>query len=96
MIAAATVAAQTTVRLSATLSTTNNGETNNNLSIYQGLNGASAALNCLASVFRNDCVTLTTKTTYYLNVRTILTNAELLVTSNTNQPTIIEAVCAYL
>lgn len=98
IIAVVSNASKTAVRVTGTLSTTNNGETNNNLSAYQGLSGASGTLICIASVFKKDIVSLSSKTTYYLNIRTISASADIaqLTNSNENQPTIIEAVCAYL
>lgn len=89
---------KTAVRVAGTLSTTNNSETNNNLTAYQGISGASGSLTCIASVSLKDIVSLSNKTTYYLNIRTISPSADVesLATASANQPTIIQAVCAYL
>lgn len=98
VIAAISTASQTGVRVQGTLSTTNNGETNNNLTAYQGVSGASGTIICLASVMRKDLISLSSKTTHYLNIRTVSASATVAAITNAaaNQPTIIQAVCAYL
>lgn len=98
IIAAISNANKTGVRVSASLSTTNNGETNTNLSAYQGADGASGTIIVLASVNRKDNISLANKTTYYLNIRTVSPTGDVQTLTNSvnNQPTIIKAVCAYL
>lgn len=98
IIAAISNSSKTGVRVSGTLSTTNNGETNTNLSAYQGADGASGTIIVLASVNRKDNISITSKTTYYLNIRTVSPTGDVQTLTNSvnNQPTIIKAVCAYL
>lgn len=98
MIAVISTASKTGVRVQATLSTTNNSQTDNDFTAYQGINGASGALVCIGSVSRRKVLSLASKTTYYLNIRTTSASADVANITNSvnNQPTIIKAVCAYL
>ena len=89
---------KTIVRISGTLSTANNTESDTELSVYQGMTGASSVLVCIAMVSVSKTIELNSKTTYYLNYRTISASENIasIVTAYAHAPLKINAVCAYL
>jgi hypothetical protein len=98
LVGAVSVASKTSIRVSSTLSTGNGSETDTEMSAYQGINGASSTLVCLAAVCKSKIIDVTSKTTYYLNYRTISASADVssLVTSYVNMPLVITYEWAYL
>lgn len=76
----------------ATLSTANNTESDTEFTTA----GYAILLAALWTVFRQKTLTLTSKTTYYLNSRTTNTGLDGLYNNNAAAPLIIRAVCAYL
>jgi hypothetical protein len=78
-----------------TLSTANNSESDTELTAYNKLTGASATLLVQNSVSMRKAVTLTSATTYYLNVKTATATAGQIGTGGSLNGR-IEAVCAYL
>lgn len=81
-----------TPRIAFTLSTANNSESDTQFTAFSG---ASATL-VYAAVTRSKLLTLTSKTSYFLNTRTTQSSASLLQNPNDLSPALISAVCAYL
>jgi hypothetical protein len=86
-------AASSDMFANATLSTANNSESDANWTIVTYRNAGSAQEN---TVQMDGLLTLTAKTTHYLNVRTLTTSITSLGFYGPDAPTIIRAVCAYL
>lgn len=94
MLGAADTSATTDV--SATLSTANNTESDNQFTAYlYDLNGATG-VGVQHSFHKRKPLLLAAKTTYYANVKTGLTTASAIGLYGANTPTIIRAECAYL
>lgn len=75
-----------------TLSTANNSESDSEMSAF----GRSTAVAVDFPVFRERQLTLTAKTTYYLNSRTGNTNLDALHFRNDQVPLVMRAICDYL
>lgn len=89
----ATKTAATAVDLEFTLSTANNSETDKKLSSYFSFSEASATLAAQTEFHRRAMITLTAKTTYYLNNSTSTATA---IIAAGDPTTIIRAICALL
>jgi len=76
-----------------TLSTANNSESDTETTRSIAILGALGNINIGASLYSNKVLTLTTKATYYLNIRTTTASATILYM---NTDGYIKAVCAYL
>lgn len=96
-LAFVTNAAQTAGNAFATLSTANNSESDKAFTGNINNGGASATLQGIGTFTKIKTITLTTKTTYYLNARTTLTNmASLTIYGSGVGDTAIRAVSVYL
>lgn len=88
--------AATTADVYTTLSTANNSESDANFTAYQLMAGASGSIRAEAPIFRESVITLTSKTTYYLNMKTGIASMADIDMRNDLEKAIIKAVCAYL
>lgn len=99
VLAVTSTATQTAIRISGTLSTSNNSESDVEMSAYTGITTPSGSLVYPAFMsILPKTIALTSKTTYYINYRTISASASIasLSTPYTNAPIIIKAICSYL
>lgn len=82
----------------ATLSTANNSESDTSMTSYSIFVGSSGALaRAELHVHRERFLTLTSKTTYYLNSETTQTGTtDINFRGDRNTPTVIRAICGYL
>lgn len=88
-----------TIRVSSTLSTANNSESDKDLSAYQGITAQREASTVQASIntiYREKFLILTSKTVYYLNASSATSTADNIYFLNASSKMIIRAVCAYL
>jgi hypothetical protein len=81
------------ISLYTTLSTTNDGETNVNMTTYGILSSIKTATFC---IYKEDELIMDSKTVLYLNAKTQITGLRYLIFMGNQAPTIIKAVCAYL
>jgi hypothetical protein len=99
-ISVETSGTQNDVNMLSTLSTANNTESNTHLTSINtlGVSGAAAPSTLLGITTReNDVISVTSKTTLYLNYQTGVTvDAVGFYAASVSLPTIIRAVCAYL
>lgn len=85
------------IDLQITLSTANNSESDTELgaTFYMTL-PTTTGLDEMTWMTKGKCLTLASKTTYYLNYRTTLASVTTIVVNSTRKTTVIRAVCAYL
>jgi hypothetical protein len=86
----------TDTNLKITISTANNSESDPDLTCATRLGGASATLVVYAQSYKNKNITLSSKTSYYLNYSTLNTGMSTIGVHGDWSVTIIRAVCAYL
>lgn len=87
----------TSINAFATLSTANNSESDANWTTSVKMDGASGNLEVWNSVSRENTITLTSKTTHYLNARsTVASMAAIQFIATSLGSTQVRAVCAYL
>lgn len=80
-----------------TLSTENNSESDSDFSTSNLVLGATAtSVGVATTVFRRKVISLTEKTIYYLNTRTLIAGTTSISNYNDYSPLIIRAICAYL
>lgn len=79
-----------------TLSTANNSESDNEMTGYSEIDGASGALYLAGITFKRKIIALAAKTSYYLNMMTSTAAAASITFEGVNSKTIIRAICAYL
>lgn len=90
-------AAQTGSNCFVTLSTANNTQSDSDLTAIVGAVGASATWNNFVSAIKEKLMTLTSKTTYYVNIKTSNANmASITLYNSTFYPLRVELECAYL
>lgn len=94
--AAQSNASQTAVNVSATLSTANNSESDKDMTGGSNGGGASGTLWCMGTFMREKVLSLSSKTTYYLNAKTTTSCAGIYFYGSSIGTIVIEAVCAYL
>lgn len=85
----------TDAQVYATLSTGNNSETDKKWTGRSSSGGASGTIFSGQSFFKQNFINLSSKTTYYLNLKSE-SNADTLMAANDLSTAIIRAVCAYL
>lgn len=81
------------IQQTTTLSTSNNSESDPDLSASIYLGGATGNLETQQTLTREKVLALTSKTTFYFNSKTSISNTNLNISGT---PTLIRAVCAYL
>lgn len=89
-------ASATNVSILATLSTANNSESDSRYTVRGFTNGASGTIEYLYPAFRQNPVSVTSKTTYYLNVKTDTASANQISVRGDVSPSRVSAVCVYL
>ncbi len=92
VIARATVGSATNVSVNTTLSTSNNSESDTNFRTYTTT--YTTVVNC--TVYKGKNLTLTSKTPYYLLIRTGTANVTSIEFRNSDGDMIIRAICSYL
>lgn len=91
-----TKVATTSMDVFATLSTANNSESDTDFSTYHYSAGASGTIIPYLTQGRHKFLTLTSATTYYLNIKTTTASAANVIIRGDSVPATIKAVCAYL
>lgn len=86
----------TILDIQATLSTTDNTNSDTDFHTYMQIGGANGSQTPTFSAMRGKHLTLSSKTTYYLNACTSVSSAQTLRFVGAIIPTTIRAVCAYL
>lgn len=93
---AALITGSTTAqRAKVTLSTTNNGETDSELSGYIGATSTGRTVH-IDQVQSSKMILLASATTYYLNMKAMMTGATTIQFTGTEETTRVQALCAYL
>lgn len=85
----------TTINMETALSTANNSASDADLKAYIANGGASGTMAVYGTVFREKTLVLAAKTTYYLNIRSVVTADEIYIKGDLAS-TVIRATCAYL
>ena len=86
----------TITTMEGTLSSSNNSESDEELTASIGGNGASSTMTVRQTTRAETIVTLAAKTTFYLLLRTETANMDSLNLAGTNRASIITAECVYL
>lgn len=86
----------TSIDVLITLSTTSNGETDNKLTTYLAAQGASGTMQFTATPTQEKYITLSSKTTYYLNHKTNVSSMGNIAFRGDLTIIVIRAECAYL
>jgi hypothetical protein len=91
-----TTAGRTAARINSTLSTSPTTEVDQDFTSFIGVSGASSILTSFTMCKISKYISVNSKTSYYLNLRTQNDGQDLLGLGSLYTPTIIKAVCAYL